>query len=1043
VKPIRLEMYAFGPFAAKAVVDFAAIGRGLFLIAGDTGSGKTTIFDALVYALYGEKSGQDNPGTPSTLKSDYAAADVKPYVDLTFELQGATYRILRTVPYMRPKLRGEGTTPEQMSVILTLPDGREIVGEREVAGQINERLGLDSAQFRHLFLLPQGEFSKVLNAKSADREAIFRKVFRTDFAKRVQDKLRAVYNEKQEALNEMTVRLHDAAQDLPVTKDLSFSEPFLNAVRNRQIDAIFSFEKEIRAAAEEAEMRLAKDLAAEKRLQEASRLLTSEMEAAIRINRQLTRIADLEEKKARLAKEKDDVDRARQKKRTAERARTKIKPLEQTYLRLKTGVEAETATKAELLEAITANDKVLTTLADSWRAFTERQPERDKWQKEKQRLEEAKLVWTEMTDLSDTLKKKRSEHEQRANQKNKLDALITASLELEKDKEQIEKDNRQKELAEAVHGQAAVELQKKAEMIDVFFSLLAERRQRFSAMSAAETELKDVQTKRHAYKQSYMNNQAGLLAAELEAGEPCPVCGSKEHPLPASCPEDAVTLEMLDQTEALVDDALAKVRSLTNTYISCDTETARVLADLHESKAIQKDLTLDTDENRWSACEADLRAGIIAEKDAWRAEDAELKEARQQAIARLQELQKAKDERVKAEQERDILAETILTIKMEMATLDGRIKAKQTQLVGDSLEEVETRLRQIEQSISEADGQETTLRDQLVEAKERQADLTGRLELVSKQLGRLIVERTEAKEALDQGLAAEAFDSLEHYRDSLLDAAEEERLEQIIKAHADAVLQTESELKALLPDVEGKAYVDLALLEEKKESLRNDIEQLEGQLEHLRQVAFSWKDAIDRLFSERDAYTDLVQETGEAQALFHVANGTYSGAARRTFEAYVQAAWFDEVLNAANVRLNTLSAGRYSLLLREIPTSRAVRTGLDLDVMDRQTGRSRPAESLSGGETFMASLALALGLSDVVQAATGGVAVDCLFVDEGFGSLDQASLHQALNVLNELAGDSRMIGIISHVTELKTVIMRQLLVEKGQQGSRLRWRDES
>ena len=286
-----------------------------------------------------------------------------------------------------------------------------------------------------------------------------------------------------------------------------------------------------------------------------------------------------------------------------------------------------------------------------------------------------------------------------------------------------------------------------------------------------------------------MNNQAGLLAAELEAGEPCPVCGSKEHPLPASCPEDAVTLEMLDQTEALVDDALAKVRSLTNTYISCDTETARVLADLHESKAIQKDLTLDTDENRWSACEADLRAGIIAEKDAWRAEDAERKEARQQAIARLQELQKAKDERVKAEQERDILAETILTIKMEMATLDGRIKAKQTQLVGDSLEEVETRLRQIEQSISEADGQETTLRDQLVEAKERQADLTGRLELVSKQLGRLIVERTEAKEALDQGLAAEAFDSLEHYRDSLLDAAEEERLEQIIKAHADAVLR--------------------------------------------------------------------------------------------------------------------------------------------------------------------------------------------------------------------------------------------------------------
>ncbi len=877
MKPIQLVLSAFGPYVERTVIDFSALGEeGLFLIAGDTGAGKTTIFDAISFALYGEASGGKEKRKSKSFHSDYVSDQTETYVELTFRHRGETWWIRRNLEYQRPakkKKDGMETTTRQAAdaQMRNEDTGEEILRMDDVNRRVRELLGLTQDQFTQTVMIAQGDFLKILTASSDERKKLFRDLFHTnlyvDLQSRLQEKNRACADE-QKALEQVIL-----SAEGKIDPEAEFAEREILLSYCGQIqhtDALCAL--------------LARLIEQEKAAQEQAR--TQKKEAADQIGALIAAVtegervnrdfADWESKKARLAAltaGQGEIDARRAALAAARRAQ-QLETDEALMRRTLRDMDAQRAALSDAQAALEQAEKAL--------------PEAET------RMKEAESRGGEI-------------HALLAQAKQMEDCLPV--------------------LGEVERLKAALDTQKRE-----LQRLTADSSRAQAAYTAAQN--------------SYYLSQAGLLARELKAGQPCPVCGSTAHPCPAQITPETVTRQALEQA--------AKRR-----------ETA---------EKAQSDAATRLAANR---------AALDEREDRLRALKIEADETRQRLAARIDAAHQAA-----ADRQREIDE-----ARSAYQALDKRKTAAQSAV-----------------------------------------------DAAQKQLAALEEDLRAQTEAFEQKRTAHGFEDEASYRLAKRTNAEIERLDREIRNYDEQKRTLAAQTHELEDKLSGRQRTDLAALQNRRAAALDRQAKAEN-AEKAMVRKLTLHESAEREI--RQANAAIQKKRGKwqiIQELYTCCAGIAAGnpRAKLTFEAYVQQYYFRFVVAAANKRLTRLTDGMFTLRVMREAANRVSQSGLDLEVLDRSTGQARDVSTLSGGESFLASLALALGLSDAVQSQSGQIRMDAMFIDEGFGSLDENALRSSIDVLLELADGKRLIGIISHVQELEERIDKQIVVTKTPNGSTVR-----
>ena len=913
MRPKRLTMSAFGPYVEETTIDFTQLGGGLFLIAGDTGAGKTIIFDAITFALFGDASGDVRDA--GQLRSRYATADVPTEVELVFDYAGKEYTVKRNPEYERPKARGTGLTKMKANAELHLPDGSVRVGNREVVAAIEELLGMNSGQFKQIAMIAQGDFRKVLQATTEERQKIFRKLFATERYRALQESLKNQYNAK-------------AAEYAETSR----------AVR-QEIEHISCAESDA-LAGELAEAR--------KGLVGTERVLAM-IDALVAQDRTLS--GELERKQA------EAQDRIAESSARIEKEKT----LRRTEEDLAAAREGLTAAKEKRTERETAYKEALS-----------RKPEADRCGSlvEKLRLElgqyeeldKARLKVKEcgnaLAQKQENLERAKAQAAETAGkletQRNELAALADADTEFVKAENALHKCEEEATRIRNLRAMA----DRTEELADAYVK--AEK-----AYLTAKAEAVVRQQESADAFQRYLDAQAGILAERLTDGVACPVCGSVTHPNPACRPAEAPTDAELEEFERKSKEALDAQEKASNRLTGARTaKEKQEESTLEEAKALLGAETMTELRARMPLRESDLET----EKSRLGGQVSEYRTAKQ----RKQELT---DRIPLTEKEKTAAEQAAATAATQLATAEAELRA----------------------------------------ATEKEKELTEKLPRpdrasVEEEIRTLTAQKKEIEGAIDTALAAfqQAEKDAEGFR-SKIEFGEKQLKDRVII------------------DID-KETADQAELRAAAEAYGAEVKALAAHITN--------NTAVRRKIA--DLYAGSAAKEAELRvlkALSDTANGSVQGKEKITLETYVQMAYFDRVLAKANVRLMTMSGGQYELKRCSVADNHKSQSGLDLDVLDHYNGGTRSVKTLSGGESFLASLSLALGLSDEIQSAAGGIHLDAMFVDEGFGTLDDELLRLAMQALTGMTAGNRMVGIISHVTELKERITNRIVVTKQHGGS--------
>lgn len=918
MRPEKLTMCAFGPYAGCVTVPFSEFGdHGLYLITGDTGAGKTTIFDGIVFALYGEASGDVRKA--EMLRSDFAAPTEKTYVELTFWCGGNLYTVMRNPAYMRPKARGGGMTNEAAGATLIYPDGRVVSGSKPTTKAVEELLGLDRNQFVQIAMIAQGDFLKLLLAGTEERGKIFRKIFNTGLYVNFQKELKQRLLETKKAYEEEKRSVSQYAKGIlyPPEEEDVYAAGRLKALTGENtsyhiqdfldaLDELIGIESKLEAEDDKCRRRLEEEL--------------SQVQA--KLGRQQI------------------IDRTKEEVRQKE---ARIQSLTQAGIewQLRYDEAAGRQREAEqaggqlvILEAQMEQYEKIDVLGQNIRKL-------------EQMFQEIERDLQQTVGRSERLKLQIEEGKKRQNEIGQPEhdlRLLAASQET---------------------------LQKKKEELKRSENLYRELKQQEKALRQEEARYLELQRHSVELGRAYMDmetlfldSQAGVLAQRLKTGMPCPVCGSKEHPMPAHSSSDSPSEEELRRMEQQKEAAHAQASEAAQ-------RTAKRRGQYEQNKKYFE---------TWFGQEQ-IPEGI-------------------------------EDYFVKC---RNVLTQE-----------EGKIAERQrllTQLLREKTE-WEKRLPAMEE-------ERTVLADKKAALEQRRAAGLAQKEAFANERNGLLEELPFA----DRMQAFRQIEKLRAVRQEI-ETALRKSGEQLEKTKTEKISEQKA-LEALQKQLEQTEYFDMKALTEDSERLRRRKETLElhrkeryVRLETNRNIQRSLQRGSERLMQSEKAYELL-------EALSDTANGELKGKQKLAFEQYIQTVFFGRIIREANKRFSVMTDGRYLLQRREDAGNLRSQTGLELNVFDYYTGRQRSVQSLSGGESFKASLSLALGLADVVQQHAGGIALDAVFIDEGFGSLDRESLNQAIQILNELAGSSRLAGIISHVEELKERIDRKIVVKKEMTGSRL------
>ena len=913
MRPLKLTMSAFGPYAGRQELDLETFGRsGLYLITGDTGAGKTTIFDAICFALYGEPSGPNR--SPGMLRSKYADPETLTEVELTFENAGKIYTVKRNPGYMRAKKRSMGgMTPEPAKAELRYPDGRVETKTTAVTAAVTEILGVDRSQFSQIAMLAQGDFLKLLLAGTEDREKIFRSIFHTDLYNLFQDRVRT---------------------------DLSA----LQARRAQTKQSVAQYVSGILCSEEDV---LSADVAKAK----SGQMLT---ENILTLIEQLTNEDEkrLEALKTQQAGQEERARELAEKATKAEQRRSLQKTLEDA----KRQTEEHAARKAAVLQALEEKEEAAKGI-ESWEkeasVLESRLPEYDKLDGLRESL----------TELLETVEAEERSIADLEAQKNALDGECAA----------LEQEAQQLADAGELRAQLASQVEKLQSRISALESLAEELeglgplREAFDAATArfeaSERKAETARTLAADLRTRFNREQAGIMAETLEDGQPCPVCGSTVHPKKAVKAEDA-------PSEAQVEKAEKDEEKARKAYNEASGDCAKAKAAL---EAAQKAAEKRTEE-LLSCGLADAEKELQTALPALETQAAETEKALQAEQARIERRDELKELLPQKKEEREQNAKDLAALQIRVS--EDRTKAqsleKQAEQTANSLRFAAR--KDAEQEIASLRGKSSGAKEALENARKARTDWENRLAALA-----------SAQESYEKQLAAQP-------------AIDEEAL---------AAAQRE--------------------LDAQKEKTAGEFGEADHRLKTNRDMAAHISRQADELKKLEDEWTWMDQ-------LYRTVAGQMAGKQKVGLETWIQMTYFDRILRRANVHLMQMTSGMFELARRDDEATLQGKSGLELDVVDHYNGSTRDVRSLSGGESFMASLSLALGLSEEIQAVAGGIRMDSLFVDEGFGSLDDETLQQAMRALTMLTEGDRLVGIISHVGELRRAIDRQIVVKKEKSG---------
>lgn len=913
MRPLKLKMSAFGPYAGVTEVDFEKLGtNGLYLITGDTGAGKTTIFDAVCFALYGTASGSLRDS--SMLRSKYADLETPTGVELTFLYDGKEYTVKRNPGYTRKAKKGDGTTEQKANAELIYPDGRVISKSTDVTAAINEIMGVDRNQFSQIAMIAQGDFRKLLVANTEDRQKIFREIFKTNNYRILQEK---IGNEYKLVKNEYEIAEKSVKQYISgilCDEDNALYPDTQKAIKGEMtIEDVTELINSLLEADKEADAKVLADSAATEKAHEKITGALAKAQEHIKAKNELERATVIHEQKTRGL---DEL------KKSLETEKSK-KPEQETIAKQLAIMDSELPRYDEyglLIRKVDSLDKAVTDNKTTLAKQTE--------------------TAEKLTTVIQTIKAEQKALEGAGAQKEKL--------------------LREKESLEA-HKKELLALAASLQALDRMYLQYDKEQKNYIA---AAQKASDAQADHAVKYKAFLDEQAGILAEELTEGTPCPVCGSTSHPKTAvksvNAPTEAQVNEAKAQTDAAQKAAAdsSSVAGATKGKIDLQEEAVyiqleKLLCETEIEGAAEKTKNIITEtEDKLATLEKAIaneevnakRKAMLDEQLPVREEQLKKNEA---AIASLKE-KSASDITAKAETEKQckaLAASLKYPNKTEAVKAADTLRTKLTAMK-TALEKAENLYRESEKQITELDGRIQQLKAQIADYKETDTETA--------QEKRKLLLRQKAE---------------------------------LSEKHESICIRTDTNAR-ILANINKKS-AELIAIEKRRISLN---------------------------------------------ALNNTANGNISGKGRVALETYIQMTYFDRVLARANTRFMKMSDGQYELQRTETADNYRSQMGLELSVKDHYNGSLRSVKSLSGGESFKASLSLALGLADEIQSSAGGIKLDTMFVDEGFGSLDSESLTQAFNALAELSDGNRLVGIISHVAELKEKIDKQIIITKDKTG---------
>ncbi|MGD7043795.1 SbcC/MukB-like Walker B domain-containing protein [Jeotgalibacillus proteolyticus] len=1039
MKPVKLSMQAFGPYAKVETVDFNELAnRTMFLISGKTGSGKTTIFDGIAFAIYGKTSGEERSGTD--LRSQFAEDSLLTEVTLWFELKNKMYKIIRSPQQDRKKARGDGfTTINSKAELYVYENNAEklLAGNvREADEKIKEIMQLDFGQFKQILMIPQGEFRKLLVSDSKDKERILQRLFHTEIYTAFQEKLKA-------EAGELRVKVSQSVQerlkyfgeldplDEPELKELLLNEPIpeqqvIKLARN--LVATQKTEKEI----------LEKSIINHKKNRDS---LLQEKQAAIYLLDAFNQYEEMQRKQRTLIEQKEDMNDKREKLTRAKKAEI-IWPLFVDLKEKRNAIAQREQSISSYKESLALSEE---NLRKQLMKLEEIQAKKDENDHEKQQLRKIKELGEKIKERSFIKTSLDKLKEEGVKQKIELENLIQSAEEFEAKKKWTDerlqlmgrervKASEEKQLLQQL--QYSLHHTKRAlKLSDLFNQLEKKGHELKTAQEKIKQDLEIKIQKKKEISELFYSSQAFHLAKHLENGTPCPVCGSEHHPHPIKEEQEQVSENDLAYWEEELQKVLAEkergeieIEQMTKRMAEVNDEKKELLYELKEMKiGVEWSSLLEL--STWLNDSIRTSENRIQEIEAKQKSEQSLEEEKAKLIVNLEQI----NNKITA------MKESIQEKRDKWSEMQGDFKRLNQDIPEEYLDEsrylkkiehLSTSITLFEQRLVQAE----TATSQL---KENCQTYLNRKNQSEEELQKETERVRAAREKWEMRLTETPFRDEKEAEDCLMNNKSMTDLENELNTFEKDLYFTEQQLSIRKKELENKEKPALERLDNKIHQVDQEIEMAEKEQKDKSFYIERHEKILKQINENKKETAQMEKEYELVGHLSDMANG--KNHLRITFERYVLAFYLEDILSVANERLSRMTSGRYQLLRKEDRSKGNAQGGLELLVFDQYTGQQRHVKTLSGGEAFKASLSLALGLADVVQAHAGGVSLETMFIDEGFGTLDPESLDQAIESLMDIQSSGRLVGIISHVPELKERIEARLEVEQTKTGSTTRF----
>lgn len=996
--PISLTLSAFGPYPDTITIDFESFQEdGLFLITGPTGSGKTMIFDAMIFALYGKTSGQIRQ--TDSLRCDHALNEIPTFVEFSFSLHQQNYTIKRN-----PKYYLEGKkTPKQPSALLTLPDGKMVEGIKEVNQKMISLLGVDDQQFKQICMIAQGEFTKLIMASSDEREKVLRELFHSETYQKLEEKLKVHLKVYQDKYDLLLNKRKDLMQELQIEDHQEYL--------SKQTKLIASQQKEYDD--------LKKDLDQKKQQLQLYHLQ----------NQRLIQLKDLKQQFQDLKKQENDYQELNKTVDTLKKAQ-ETNYLYISYIKQQKKLQTLNLNQEDFLKQLKKLEKDYQEKKVQANSLDYKQQTKEKLQNQ---IQETKQLINQIYQYQNDYQNLQTLKQQyrMLDEEHKLFLKKKEKFEngLQRDQERIQSEQQVQSKYELIKQQYVRlnEQKVKVHQLSDYYDQILKLNENKSDLQEDYTVVeKQVDYEKMQYNQMeklYFRKQAGIFALQLKEDQPCPICGSLHHPHPAQIEKEDITKEKLDQQakkvkqqEHRLQDILQKILLSNQKKEMLVKQTKQLSSELNIQEELSKEIFIK-ELDHLSKDEKRMKKEYLELQD----ELKYIQKLKKSVALSLKDMSTYESKELKQ-------AQSLENIQVQIHQLSGKLDDSMRQY---EIGEVNKNYQQVQKEHRQLSLEIETIQQDYEKVKNKYLEIKTKISSLNQQ----IIQEQEIYDELDNKYhtALDAFINEEEFLNLKTQINQISILEKKYQDYLISLKSLNEQIISLENEVKDSTYVDLSSLSETIKEVNQQLREKNDDLEKLK-IDYSLKEKMIKDIQKINQQLEKGEDTYQRYLdLYNLASGKNN--ARVSIERYVLATYFENMLIYANVIMKQLSQGRYQLLRKDDAGKGRSQQGLELDVFDQESGNIRSIKTLSGGESFKAALSLALGLSRMVQDYAGGIELNTLFIDEGFGSLDSQSLDQAMNCLMELHHENKLIGIISHVSDLKDRIERQLVVERKQKQS--------